>query len=56
MKIKKIKKHLYGGADQYNPDRCAWEVNSGISVHQCHRPQGHGKKGLFCKQHSRCKE
>ena len=53
-------KEYYGGnswqkGSKYFPNRCAAEVYSsaGWSSYQCSRRKGHGKDGLFCKQHAK---
>lgn len=37
----------------YKPDRCAEEVRRGWLFGQCSRKNGHGDRGLFCKQHAK---
>ena len=40
----------------YDPNRCAEEVAFGgrmVIFHQCYRKNGHGPKGLYCKQHAK---
>ncbi len=37
----------------YNPDKCAYSVMNGYVSCQCSRKNGHGKDGLFCKQHAK---
>lgn len=32
---------------------CAESVADGVLFHQCRRARGHGKDGLFCKQHAK---
>ena len=42
--------------DPYDPLRCAFEVfpvERGSMHHQCLRKGGHGKAGLFCRQHAK---
>ena len=36
---------------QYKPDKCAKEVWGDWFSNQCSRKNGHGRDGLFCKQH-----
>lgn len=36
-----------------NDENCIEEVWAGYHSHQCPRKRGHGKGGLFCKQHSK---
>jgi hypothetical protein len=38
----------------YDAERCAFEVFPSIGVqYQCCRLRGHGRDGLFCKQHAK---
>lgn len=34
-------------------DRCVKTVAGGGWVYQCSRKRGHGKDGLYCKQHAK---
>ena len=43
----------YGHIDKISEDkaRCIKEVFNGYHHYQCQRKRGHGKDGLWCKQH-----
>lgn len=45
--------------DPEDKTRCIEEViplsNLGWASHQCYRKRGHGKDGLYCKQHAKMK-
>lgn len=49
---------VWGGNPKGTPEeieRCiveVWSANDWIP-HQCHRPRGHGKGGLYCRQHAK---
>lgn len=59
--LKDIKNRRYGVKSsnpygtKYKEGYCAYEVftSDGWTSYQCKRKNGHGKMGLFCKQHAK---
>ena len=58
--VEEAKAYQYGSYEDaiyYDPELCAYEVYDKKQrwhpFQQCSRPNGHGVRGLYCKQHAK---